>query len=66
MALLSLDYSRKFARHYAIGARAELYDSFACDMTTSEGVKTRVANCATFSFGIYLRANPSFLIKKFK
>jgi hypothetical protein len=66
LALLSLDYSRKFAKHYAIGAKAELYNSFACDMTASDGVTTHVKNCTTFSFGVYLRANPSFLIKKFK
>jgi hypothetical protein len=65
-ALLSVDYSKNFGKHYAVGARAELYNSFACTMTNSDGEVLRASNNANFSFGVYLRANPTFLIKKFK
>ena len=47
-------YHHTFARGYTIGADAEAYQ------TWQKGVGE-----FSFSFGIYLRVNPSILIKRF-
>ncbi len=65
-AKLSVDYSKALGKHYAVGVKGDVYHSFACDMTSAEGERSRLGSCTTFSFGVYFRATPSFLIKKFK
>lgn len=54
------DYHHTFARHYVIGADAELYQSW---LGKSPEGKSNEFNV---SFGVYFRANPSFLLKRFR
>lgn len=63
---LSVEYARTFGRHYAFGAKADVYQRFPGTMTDAEGEKVQQGSTTGFSFGVYLRVNPSFLIKKFK
>lgn len=54
-AFLRADYTHSFSRHFVLGAEAEAYQSW---MPGSSEFN--------FSFGIFLRVNPSFLIKRFQ
>ena len=49
-----LEWSRSFSKNYAFGCRAEAYY-----------VSTGRKNAFDFNFGVFLKANPRFLIKKF-
>lgn len=53
-AYLSVDYSRTFAGVYTIGAKANAYQ--VCNGTSR----------TPFSFGIYFRSRPRFLIKRWR
>ncbi|WP_455586441.1 hypothetical protein [Bacteroides sp.] len=63
---MSVEYSRSFGKHYAFGAKADLYYSFPGTMTMADGTMVDSGTATSFSFGVFLRVNPSFLIKKFK
>ena len=59
-AYLRADYHHTFARNYVLGAGIEAGQSWLG--------KSATHNCSqefNFSFGIYLRACPSFLLKQF-
>lgn len=62
----SLEYARTFARYYAFGARAELYQSIPGRMTDADGVVSTPEKATCFSVGVYFRVNPQFLVKKWK
>lgn len=51
---LKADWTKAFSPHYAIGARVEAFAFFADK------------NSFNLSFGVFFRATPSFLLKKFK
>ena len=61
----SIDYARKFAKRYAFGVKADIYYYCPKGAYTAEG-PVAVKKATSFSFGVFLRANPRFLIKKFK
>ena len=63
---LSVEYSRSFGKHYALGAKADIYQYLPGTMTKADGEVIKPGSATSFSFGVYLRVNPSFLIKKFK
>lgn len=55
IANAAVEYSRTFSKHYTFGARAEMY---------AQGVEK---SCKfDFNFGVFLKCNPHFLIKKFR
>lgn len=62
----SVEYSRTFGKHYAFGAKADVYYSIPGTMTMPSGELTNPGNATSFSAGVFLRVNPSFLLKKFK
>ena len=62
----SVEYARTFAKHYAFGARAELYQSFPGQMTDADGAVSMPEKATCFSVGVYFRVNPEFLVKKWK
>lgn len=62
---VALDYSRKFGKHYAFGAKAETYYTRPGAMTDAEGKVTPGSNSFNSSFGVYFRIYPDFLLKKF-
>ena len=61
---LSVDWSKKFAKHYAFGVKADVYYFSPSSAYNAEGLQP-VSNNTSFSFGVFFRANPRFLIKKF-
>lgn len=62
----SAEYSRSFGKHYALGIKGDIYYSIPGAMTMPSGELTYPGNAMSFSAGVYLRVNPSFLLKKFK
>lgn len=62
----SVEYSRKFKQHYAMGVKADLYYSCPGKSKHPAAGVADAANSANFSVGIYLRVNPVFLIRSKK
>lgn len=62
---LTAEYSRSFAKHFGIGAKTEIYYNMPGTMRTNEGTQLKGNNSFNFTIGVYLRVNPSFLIKRF-
>lgn len=63
-AYFGAEYSKSFGKGYAIGADLDIFYHFPVDTKTPQGIQKQ--NGATsFSFGVYVRVSPSFLIKKF-
>ena len=60
-----IEYSRVFAEHYVLGAQGSLYYSMPGRMRLAGGETQASGHTANFSFGIYFRINPSFLLKRF-
>lgn len=61
----SIDYSRKFAKRYAFGVKADVYYHCPTGAFNAEGPQP-ISKNTSFSFGVFFRANPRFLIKAFK
>ena len=61
----SIDYARSVAKRYAFGVKADIYYHCPHGVYNTEG-KLPSKGSTSFSVGIFLRANPRFLIKKFK
>jgi len=57
---IGADYHYTFARNYTLGAQVELFTEHA----KAKG-KQPCLNETNFSFGVYFRVSPSFLIKQF-
>lgn len=65
MAYLGLEYSRVLGKGFSLGVDLDIYAHLPTTLqgTDRNGMKSKSAT--SFSAGIYLRVNPSFLIKKF-
>ena len=61
----SVEYSRIFAKYFALGVKADAYYVMPGNMTDESGATIDKADNLNFSFGVYLRVNPRFLIKNF-
>ena len=64
-AHLALDYSRTFGKRYALGAKVETFCNAPGRMRMADGTMQNTTTTFNTSFGIYLRINPSFLLKQF-
>ena len=62
----SVEYSRTFGKHYSLGAKADVFQYFPGDMVAPDGSRTSLNSTTSFSFGVYFRINPSFLLKRWK
>lgn len=62
---LSLDYSRTIAKHYALGVKTDMYYFCPKGAYKADGPVASEKDF-NFSVGVFFRANPRFLIKKFK
>lgn len=62
---LGLEYSHTFAPGYSLGVDVDLFRQTSCNAIDAEGHKSYNGASTSFSVGVYLRINPSFLIKKF-
>ncbi len=65
MVYLGLEYSRSFHRGFAIGADVDVYHHLSVDRFASSGEVSATKGATSFSAGVYLRINPSFLLKTF-
>ncbi|MDR3261816.1 MAG: hypothetical protein LBT78_08275 [Tannerella sp.] len=65
MVTLSVAYTRSFASGLAMGIDFDLFQRFAGNLNDpASGISPATAH-TNYSFGIYFRINPSFLIKAF-
>ena len=62
---LHADYCQPIAKGFSLGISADAWNSLPADAHDSEGFLIRQSNALSLSFGVYLRINPSFLLKKF-
>lgn len=54
-AYLRADYARTIARDYTVGAQFQLYQGLATGLKHT-----------SFSFGVYLKLDPTIVLKRFK
>ena len=64
MLTFGVEYSKSFGKGYALGADLDVFHHLPVDMQTPEGISRR-KGATSFTFGVYFRVNPSFLIKAF-
>lgn len=70
-ALIGVEYSHTFAKAYTIGANVKAYlcrtGAMTCppDETTGETAGLPAEFRTPFSFGVYMRCSPSFVLKRF-
>ena len=64
-AFFTADYSRQFGRIFSLGVQASLYHSQPGTLTLTDGTQTDEKASTSYTFGIYLRVNLDFLLKKF-
>lgn len=62
----SVEYGKTFANAYTVGAKANGYLSSCGKLSYPDGTIDPARFRHTFSFGVYLRACPSFILKSFK
>ncbi|MBP8758770.1 MAG: hypothetical protein KBH61_01580 [Parabacteroides sp.] len=60
-----LEYSRSFGKGFSLGADLDIYKHFAVDTFDPALGPLKEQSAMSFSAGVYLRINPSFLIKSF-
>jgi len=61
---IGAEYSRSFGKGYALGIEVDLYNSLSMYGNSPEG-RVKIEGSKNFAAAIYLRINPSFLLKKF-
>lgn len=59
------EWSHRFMEDYALGVKADVYPLHAGRLTLSDGQVLPAAFSNNFSFGVYLRMHPRFLLKRF-
>ena len=62
----SVEYVRPFGHDYAFGAKANGFLTDAGRLFRKDGSTDPAALRHAFSFGVFLRAQPRFLLKRFK
>ncbi|MDL2256139.1 hypothetical protein LJC38_06105 [Parabacteroides sp. OttesenSCG-928-K15] len=65
MFYLGGEYTLRLGKGYALGVDFDLYHLFADVLHNPETGTRPVKGNTNFSFGVYLRVHPSFLLKKF-
>ena len=65
-AYWSVEYVRHFGRDYAFGAKANGFVTDAGRLLLKNGESEPAALRHAFSFGVFLRTQPRFLLKRFK
>ncbi len=63
---VGLEWSHTFAHNYILGAKVDAYPLYAGRLTKADGSRLPSTFANNFSFGIYFRCNPHFLLKSFK
>lgn len=65
MFYLGGEYTLKLGKGYALGVDFDLYQMFSDVINHPETGKRSIKGNTNFSFGVYFRVTPSFLLKKF-
>lgn len=65
MIYAGVEYSRSFGKGYTLGVDLDLYHNLSGEMNNPETGLRPVESSTAFAFGVYLRLNPSFLLKSF-
>lgn len=60
-----IEYSQTFGKGFSWGIHADVFNNLAVDAYSKEHGWYRESNALSFAAGLYLRINPSFLIKRF-
>ena len=55
---------RQLAKGFSIGVDVDVFHHLSGDMNDADGVKQPMGSATSFTAGVYMRINPSFLIKK--
>lgn len=63
---VGFDYGKEFAPGFSLGLSADLYYRTPCHSITAEGTRENAKGNTSFSAGIYMRINPSFVLYKKK
>ena len=63
---IGAEWSHTFAKNYILGVKVDDYPMIEGEMTKADGTVRSSAFVNHFSFGIYFRCHPSFLLKKWK
>ncbi len=61
----SVEYSQSLAKGFSWGIHADVLNNLAVDAHSTTNGWYREGNAMSFAVGLYLRVNPSFLIKRF-
>lgn len=64
MVYLGGEYFKSLGKGYSLGVDMDIYQHLPVTVNTAEG-SHKQESALSFSFGVYFRINPSFLIKKF-
>ncbi len=64
MATFGIEYARSLGHGFSIGADVDVYCHLKSHKTTAEGEYLASPSATSFSAGVYLRINPSFLLFK--
>lgn len=64
MVYLGVEYSRQLGKGYSIGVDVDIFQYLGGKMR-EDGIPQSIGSATSFTAGVYLRINPSFLIKKF-
>ena len=66
MVYLGLEYSRSFGKGFSLGVDVDVYQHLSVTkFGPAAGEVGKSGSATSFSAGVYLRINPSFLIKRF-
>lgn len=57
-----VDWTRPLSKNYAVGIRAEMFQYIPNKITDTNGMSLPEKSTTSFSFGIFLKANPVFLL----
>ncbi|MDH6356500.1 hypothetical protein [Parabacteroides sp. PF5-9] len=65
MVYLGMEYSRSLGKGFSLGVDLDVYQTLSGKMHEPETGWKPINGSTSFSFGVYVRVNPSFLIKQF-
>ena len=65
MASVRLSYAQDLGNGFAWGGYADLFNNFPSDASSESRGNFHETNSMSISAGVYLRINPSYLLKKF-
>ncbi len=65
MVYFGVEYSKRFAKGFSIGVELDLFQPLSVETLDASGKRSSAKSSTSFSAGVYMRVNPSFLLKRF-